>query len=103
VATSAKEINGISTAEVLSPMCFEQGKLALVQTALEKMNIPIENCHLYSDNYTDLSLFRKVAHRHPVNPGGKLTKEAVSNSWDILTWTETADPSYKYKKPTWPI
>lgn len=103
VGTSAKVVNGVSTAEVTTPMCYKQGKLTLVQSALEKMNISIENCYMYSDNYTDLSLFRKVAHPHPVNPGGKLTKEAISNGWDILAWTETADPSYKYKKPTWPI
>jgi putative phosphoserine phosphatase / 1-acylglycerol-3-phosphate O-acyltransferase len=103
VATSAEVKNGLSTRNILRPTCYGKGKEVLIERFLTDRGIDLANCRLYSDNHQDMSLFRRVAHRHPVNPGAKLAASAKAEGWEILTWNTPTDPDHKVTGTSWPV
>jgi len=104
VGTSGKiDANGICLGEPKLPLCYQEGKLQLVQNAANKHDLKISDAYLYSDNFEDLALFKKVKHATAVNPSIKLESTAKTMNLKIEHWNQPCDPSYRVTGTSWPI
>ncbi len=102
-ATSAAVNGNVSTRKINRPLCYKEGKLTLIQEILKDLEIDLEKCRLYSDNLVDMPVFRKVAHRHVVNPDSTLKDVAKRHGWEILQWSTPVDPLFEVTGTSWPI
>ncbi|RME49612.1 MAG: HAD-IB family hydrolase [Deltaproteobacteria bacterium] len=83
---------GRITGEVREPLCFGEGKLALVEAFARKRKVPPSEITFYTDNYSDLPALRRFGRPVVVNPGRRLRREARRNRWETIEVSDTERP-----------
>lgn len=91
--TRLEVVDGRFTGNVISPMCFGEGKLLAAQRSARQYKASLKNCWFYSDSSDDLPLLRKVGHPVAVNPSDKLGAHARTKQWPQLSFSTRGMPS----------
>jgi putative phosphoserine phosphatase/1-acylglycerol-3-phosphate O-acyltransferase len=91
--TRLEVVDGRFTGNVISPMCFGEGKLLAAQRSARQYKATLKNCWFYSDSSDDLPLLRKVGHPVAVNPSDKLGAHARTKQWPQLSFSTRGMPS----------
>lgn len=87
VGTRPRYEGGVSRRAVERPICYREGKLALVEARLAELGIPLSECVAYTDHEIDLPLLERVGERVAVNPSPALREYALREGWRIEEWT----------------
>ncbi|MBZ0253189.1 MAG: haloacid dehalogenase-like hydrolase, partial [Candidatus Methylomirabilis sp.] len=72
IGTRARYKDGVSGRKIEHPICYREGKLALVEARLAALGLPIEECVVYTDHEIDLPLLERAGERVVVNPSPAL-------------------------------
>ena len=91
--TRLEVVDGRFTGNVISPMCFGEGKLLAAQRSARQYKASLKNCWFYSDSSDDLPLLRKVGHPVAVNPSDRLGAHARTKQWPQLSFSTRGMPS----------
>tara|TARA_B110000503_G_scaffold20798_1_gene31468 strand:- start:31311 stop:32777 length:1467 start_codon:yes stop_codon:yes gene_type:complete len=91
--TRLEVADGRFTGNVISPMCFGEGKLLAAQRSARQYKATLKSCWFYSDSSDDLPLLRKVGHPVAVNPSDKLGVHARTKQWPQLSFSTRGLPS----------
>ncbi len=86
-ATGAFSQNGVSTGKVRYPLNYGEGRLEILGKRLHELGASWDDCYLYSDNLTDISVFERCGHPVVVNPKDALERIARQRRWSIERWT----------------
>ena len=78
--------NGVFTGEVVSPVCWGQGKVLAAGSFAAQNNIDLGQSYFYSDSDEDLPLLDIVGHPRPLNPNKRLRQIAKTNGWSSQTF-----------------
>jgi HAD superfamily hydrolase (TIGR01490 family) len=103
VATRAEVLRGRSTRRIAYPLCYLEGKLALVERYLAQRGLSLGEATVYTDNLADLSLLERVARPVVVNPAAKLEAVARARGWEIERWTTPADAGRSFTGTSFPL
>lgn len=76
----------IFTGNLLSEVCFAEGKVTAAKAFCAKKSIPLEACFFYTDSATDLPLLEAVGHPICVEPDPRLKRLAMIRGWRIEDW-----------------
>jgi putative phosphoserine phosphatase/1-acylglycerol-3-phosphate O-acyltransferase len=91
--TRLEVVEGRFTGQVISPMCYGEGKLLAAQRSVRQHKATLNNSWFYSDSSDDLPLLRKVGHPVAVNPSDKLGTHARTKQWPQLNFSTRGMPS----------
>ena len=83
VHTRLEARDGILTGRVLEPVCFEEGKVHLLEAFIEEERIDLARSWFYTDSVTDRPLLEVVGHPMIVNPDPRLYRLALRRRWPI--------------------
>lgn len=83
VHTRLETRDGVLTGRVLEPICFEEGKVHLLQEFIEEERIDLARSWFYTDSVTDRPLLEVVGHPMVVNPDPLLYRLALRRKWPI--------------------
>ncbi|CAA0115482.1 HAD-IB family hydrolase [Zhongshania aliphaticivorans] len=78
--------DGSFTGEVISPVCWGDGKVRAANNFAAEHGIDLDQSYFYSDSDEDLPLLEAVGHPRPLNPNKRLTKIAKKNNWPCQTF-----------------
>ena len=82
-------LDGRIQADVIEPLAYLDGKLAIARQIVEREGVGLEDCFFYSDNIDDRLLLEAVGHAHAVNPDRHLRRLAREKGWPILRFDRT--------------
>jgi HAD superfamily hydrolase (TIGR01490 family) len=74
------------TGEVVRPMCYGAGKIALAEELGERLGFSLGEAAFYSDSITDRPLLERVGHPVVVNPDARLRLVARLRGWPVERW-----------------
>ncbi len=83
--------NGLMDGEILSPLCYGEGKIVYAERWAEENQISLEHSYFYTDSYSDRAMLHRVGHPRVVNPDPRLRRLAQAESWPIHDWTDTEE------------
>jgi len=83
IATSLKTENNKYNGEVLGPVIHGESKAKAILDFISEHNFSLEGSYAYSDDVSDLPLFRLVENPIVVNPNKKLRRIAQLEGWPI--------------------
>ena len=83
VYTRLETQDGSFTGRVLEPICFEEGKIHLLQGFIEEESIDLARSWFYTDSVTDQPLLDLVGHPMVVNPDPRLYRLARRRRWPV--------------------
>ena len=84
--------DGVFTGEILTPLCYGQGKLLAARKLAADTGIDLAQSYFYSDSDEDLPILEAVAHPRPLNPNRKLAVQASRRGWPIRRFTSRGTP-----------
>lgn len=84
IATDPEEVDGQYTGKVAGIPCFQDGKVARLNTWLESNEHSLEESYFYSDSHNDLPLLELVTYPVAVNPDETLEAHANEKLWPVL-------------------
>jgi putative phosphoserine phosphatase/1-acylglycerol-3-phosphate O-acyltransferase len=85
--------DGRFTGNVITPMCFGEGKLLAARRVARQYNATLKRSWFYTDSSADLPLLRKVGQPVVVNASDKLGAHARANNWPQLEFSTRGTPS----------
>jgi len=80
--------DGIYTGEIVTPLCYGEGKLTHAQREADAHGVTLESCSFYTDSMSDLPVLEAVGNPVPVHPDPRLRREALRRGWEIMDWGE---------------
>ena len=83
VYTELETRDGVFTGQVMEPICFEEGKIHLLQEFIEEESIDLARSWFYTDSVTDQPLLDLVGHPMVVNPDPRLYLLARKRRWPV--------------------
>lgn len=86
LATELEYRDNIATGKLATSPCLGEEKRDRVVALATALRIELSNTTFYSDSHFDLPLLRIVGAPVAVNPDGRLRKEAVARSWEVVRW-----------------
>ncbi|MBZ0271231.1 HAD-IB family hydrolase [bacterium] len=81
--------NGVCLPVAELPLCYHEGKTALVEALCNANGLSLDGAALYSDNHQDISLFARVATPFAVNPDVRLSLYSKTHGIPVMHWTTT--------------
>ena len=78
--------NGNYTGKIDGGFIWGLGKVAAVKRWATERDVPLEDCHAFSDSVFDVPLLSSVGHPHPVNPDVRLLAVAKLQGWVVEQW-----------------
>lgn len=77
---------GVFTGTPVLPLCYGPGKLIHARRLAEKLTIPLQDCHFYTDSFSDLPVMEHVGFPVAVHPDPRLKRVALRRGWPIEKW-----------------
>ena len=78
---------GCLTGKVVSPVCFEEGKVYWLRRFVAEHNVDLAKSWFYTDSVTDLPVLERVGHPVVTNPDPFLYRAAVQRHWPVRFFT----------------
>ncbi|HSC85915.1 MAG TPA: HAD-IB family hydrolase [Polyangiaceae bacterium] len=75
----------IATGRLFTPIVAGPTKARLIRDHARENGFDLDECHAYSDSYSDVPMLSVVGHPTAVNPDQRLRQVAKAYSWPILT------------------
>jgi HAD superfamily hydrolase (TIGR01490 family) len=85
LATDPELNNHAYTGKVAGTPCFQEGKVARLNSWLEETGHVLQGSWFYSDSHNDLPLLKLVDNPVAVDPDEILTEFASDNGWPIIS------------------
>ncbi|HEY7772596.1 MAG TPA: HAD family hydrolase [Marinagarivorans sp.] len=85
IATEPEVIEGRYTGGYVGTPCFQEGKIACLNSWLEEHKEPLAGSFFYSDSANDLPLLRRVTHPVAVDPCPRLAEYAEKHAMPIIS------------------
>jgi HAD superfamily hydrolase (TIGR01490 family) len=85
IATEPELSHGEYTGHVAGIPCFQEGKVARLQSWLQEHGENLEGSWFYSDSHNDLPLLEQVAHPVAVDPDDRLRAHAGRRGWPVIS------------------
>jgi len=76
--------DGYATGKLMRPVVAGPTKARLMVADSKKHGHDLQDCHGYSDSYSDVPMLSVVGHPHCINPDNKLRRLAKAYDWPIL-------------------
>lgn len=76
--------DGYATGKLMRPVVAGPEKAVLIRDHARARGHDLEDCHAYSDSYSDVPMLSVVGHPAAVNPDSQLERLAQVYSWPIL-------------------
>lgn len=86
ICTQLEVAEGRFTGNVLKPMCYGPGKVALTEREAALQQVSLDDAIFYSDSITDLPLLERVKTPVVVNPDARLRRVAGRRGWRVERW-----------------
>jgi HAD superfamily hydrolase (TIGR01490 family) len=86
VCTILEVTEGRFTGQVVPPMSYGAGKVALAERLAKEQGFALDEAVFYSDSITDLPLLERVGTPIIVNPDSRLRRIARRRGWPIERW-----------------
>jgi len=86
LATRLAVEGGAFTGEVMRPMCFGAGKIALAEELGRQHGFSLSEAAFYTDSITDRPLLERVGAPVVVNPDARLRALALVRRWPVERW-----------------
>ncbi|NIL75231.1 putative phosphatase [Rhodococcus sp. B10] len=80
--------------------CYGEGKVEAMKELAAARNYDLAQCFAYSDSMTDLPMLHAVGHPTAVNPDRALRKEAATQGWPILTFSNPVSLRARIQAPS---
>ncbi|MEZ5501295.1 MAG: HAD-IB family hydrolase [Halioglobus sp.] len=91
--TRLEVMAGRFTGNVITPMCYGEGKLLAARRSARLHKASLKHCWFYSDSCDDLPLLRKVGNPVAVNASDRLGAVARTGNWPQLEFSSRGMPS----------
>jgi HAD superfamily hydrolase (TIGR01490 family) len=75
---------GLATGRLLPPVVAGPTKALLLREHARAGGHSLDDCHAFSDSYSDVPMLSVVGHATVVNPGGQLERLARAHHWPVL-------------------
>lgn len=79
--------NGLFTGEMVSPLCYGEGKVYHAEQLAEQLGESLSNSVFYTDSYSDLPMLLAVGNPVAVHPDNRLFRRARKEGWPIVKWS----------------
>lgn len=76
--------DGHLTGEVVEPLCYGVGKLAIAQQFADARGVRMQDAWFYTDSIHDLAVLEGVGHPVAVHPDPRLERIARRRGWPVL-------------------
>src|SRR5581483_5455845 len=87
VLSSRLEVrDGRFTGEVVEPLCYGQGKVAMAEQWARDHGIDLKASAFFTDSISDLPMLERVGEPIVVNPDPRLRLVALHRAWPIHRW-----------------
>lgn len=80
------DARGAFTGKAVEPLCYGAGKIHWAERWAERHDVDFSRAWFYTDSYTDLPMFERVARPVAVNPDPRLKRYARRNNIPIEIW-----------------
>ncbi len=81
--TELEIVNGTFTGGIVGVDCFGEGKRVWGERIAAEQGVPLAQCTLYTDSFSDRPLLDAVGTPVPVNPDRKLKAYAEARGWGV--------------------
>ncbi|MEJ7561042.1 MAG: HAD-IB family hydrolase [Ilumatobacteraceae bacterium] len=88
IGTRSELVDGVYTGRLSGPFCYGPGKVTAMEEIARWDGLDLGQCYAYSDSSSDLPMLRAVGHPVVVNPDGRLEREARSNGWPVVHFSQ---------------
>ena len=85
LATEPEIINARYSGGITGIPCFQEGKVAQLESWLTSNHQTLDDSWFYSDSHNDLPLLNKVSHPVAVDPDEILEQHAGKHGWPIIS------------------
>ena len=99
VGTQMRIEDGKYSGEI-SFYCYGPGKVEAMEKLAAEHGYDLSRSYAYTDSVTDLPMLTAVGHPTAVNPDRGLRKEAASNGWPILTFSNPVSLRSRFTAPS---
>jgi HAD superfamily hydrolase (TIGR01490 family) len=85
-------VDGHLTGDVVEPLCYGIGKLAIAQQFADARGVRLEDAWFYTDSIHDLAVLEAVGHPVAVHPDPRLERIARRRGWPVLDFVGRPPP-----------